>query len=123
MIEGGGVTTTSGSGGGGNVTPAAATLSGATSPGTSRDAPESDAGGTGTPGMSQSQDCEPTPPVVPRGNFFQPLEPPQPPAYHHHHHHHAHIQPTAHHYTTDSPRKAGQGRGGPGSPHATRPSR
>lgn len=72
------------------------------------------------PGMSQSQDCEPTPPLPrhpSKTNFFQPDAPPthHHPSYHHHHHHHAYV---------DSPRKANanqQVTRPPRSPNSSRP--
>lgn len=70
--------------------------------------------------MSQSQDCEPTPPLPrhpSKTNFFQPDAPPphHHPAYHHHHHHPQYV---------DSPRKANasqQVTRPPRSPHSSRP--
>ncbi|XP_063867206.1 palmitoyltransferase ZDHHC8-like isoform X6 [Scylla paramamosain] len=77
-------------------------------------------GGQPPPGMSQSQDCEPTPPLPrhpSKTNFFQPDAPPphHHPGYHHHHHHHQYV---------DSPRKANasqQVTRPPRSPHSSRP--
>ncbi|MPC24329.1 putative palmitoyltransferase ZDHHC8 [Portunus trituberculatus] len=79
-------------------------------------------GGQPPPGMSQSQDCEPTPPLPrhpSKTNFFQPDAPPphHHPGYHHHHHHHQYV---------DSPRKANasqQVTRPPRSPHSSRPRR
>lgn len=78
-------------------------------------------GGQPPPGMSQSQDCEPTPPLPrhpSKTNFFQSDAPPphHHPAFHHHHHHH--------HPYVDSPRKANasqQVTRPPRSPHSSRP--
>lgn len=72
------------------------------------------------PGMSQSQDCEPTPPLPrhpSKTNFFQPDGPPphHHPPYHHHHHHHPYA---------DSPRKANSNQQvvrPPRSPQSSRP--
>lgn len=83
------------------------------------------------PGMSQSQDCEPTPPLPrhpSKTNFFQPDAPPthHHPSYHHHHHHHAGLDGRSRSTTPDplspdrpmqtSPPVPGGPRTGPSSP-------
>ncbi|RXG61030.1 putative palmitoyltransferase ZDHHC8 [Armadillidium vulgare] len=136
MIEGGGVSLASIGGNTSGVT----SVSGATSPGTSRDHLGGDVETT-SPGMSQSQDCEPTPPIPrhpSKNNFFQPdgAAGVVVGSQHHggggylHHHHHPHPHHPHHHgYTTDSPHKAPQGNVGvvntrpPRSPHTSRTTR